>query len=154
MVATTGILTAADFERFMDYSDRARLKHPHVFKAWEQGLLNYLLVSLSRSGRLSLGQAPLASFTIAGFRQPRPEELGDGSAYPYVLHWATIKPRCLWHFRYADLLMHFDRLYHARIPQGTALRYQRLWDQWYSTTERWGIGRIRRIVDRTRGVRR
>lgn len=151
MVATTGILTARDFEPFVDYGDRARLKHPHVFKAWEQGLLNYLLVTLSRSGRLSLRETPLASFTINGFRQPRPDELGDGSAYPYVLHWATTKPRCLWHFPYADLLMHFDRLYHARIPHGTALRYRRLWDQWYSTTERWGVGRLRRALDRAGG---
>jgi hypothetical protein len=57
-VGTSGVIGGSEFDPFGEWGMPRKLKHPRVFKAEEQGILNFVVNRLLAAGRLSLDQVP------------------------------------------------------------------------------------------------
>lgn len=115
-VANTGSLTRADFEPFVEFSDPPRVTRPDIFKAGEQGVLNYVLMK-----KLARGEITLHRERFMQWASMLPEGaidlalLASDSPYDFVVHWAGNKffvPELSCH---AELRQFFDDLYHSRV---------------------------------------
>jgi len=117
-VGTSGILTRNVFEPHLNWSSPIRLKAPEVFSCADQGLLNYVLMKLAADGTLTLRPV---NFMIWGFSEEAKQlEVGRVAArrgYDAILHYAGAKPGSIIDFPAAEMLLHFDRLYHRAVAQ-------------------------------------
>ena len=116
-VATTGILRREDFASVLDFTEPPRLRFPEIFRAADQGVLNYVLWKKVQQGELTLRQhhfmewpGALAEHTV------RTEQLTADSPFPFVLHWSGCKPQFIMFskMRHGDLLRHFEAESRAR----------------------------------------
>lgn len=123
-VATTGILTRADFDPLVDFSATPRIARADVFAGADQGVLNYVLMKKCEEGRLTLQR--LEFMWWAGWLKPRAvkrRKLADRSGYPYVVHWAGPKRRLFRLTRNGHILRYFESYYYSRVSRGQ----RRLW---------------------------
>lgn len=119
LVATTGILTRADFESLVDFSDPPRLTRPDIFRYTDQGVLNYVLQKRCQEGSLSLERVEFMWW--AGWLKPqnvKARKLADGSGYPYLVHWAGPKGRHFGRTRNGHILRYFASYYDSRVAHG------------------------------------
>ncbi len=118
-VATTGMFDQADLAPFLTDREPRTVRRPDVFKAAEQGLLNYLLLKRCQAGGISLRHDEFMWWS-EWLEEGRvtPGELDGGSAVPVLLHWAGPKPPAIDAMRHAAILRYFERLYYSRIPGG------------------------------------
>lgn len=116
MVATTGMLQPGDFARWVHFHPLPRLRHPEVFKCYEQGVLNAVLAGRTARGEVTLRRHPF--FRWGGSpRVPRlgPEDLTPDSPHHLILHWAGIKTVDPLKNANGHLLAHFHRRYLERV---------------------------------------
>lgn len=122
-VATTGLLTRADFEPFIDFTPPPRLRYESAFRCAEQGVLNYVVFKKAQLGQLSLRRLPLQEW--AGFVRPRSvriDHLHANSPYRHLLHYAGPKKTLFSANRNGHLLRHFEAAYYTRLPWGRVRR--------------------------------
>jgi hypothetical protein len=117
-VGTSGVLTRDLFEPHLIWGSPIRLKAPETFSCFDQGILNYVLMK-----RVALGAVTLrcANFMIWGFA-PQAKRLdvrriAARRGYDAIVHYAGSKPTSIIEFPAAELLLHFDRLYHSAVAQ-------------------------------------
>ncbi|MFO1429874.1 MAG: hypothetical protein U1F76_07000 [Candidatus Competibacteraceae bacterium] len=123
LVATSGQLTRADFEPFVDFTPPPRLRYGSIFKCADQGILNYVILEKAQLGRLSLRRLPLQEW--AGYISPRSvriRNLHEHSPYRYILHYAGPKKTLFSANRNGHLLRHFEAAYYDHLPQGRRRR--------------------------------
>jgi hypothetical protein len=117
-VGTSGILKREVFEPHLQWGSPIRLKAPQVFSCADQGLLNYVLTKLAADGDLTLRPA---NFMIWGFsdeaKQLEVRRVASRRGYDAILHYAGAKPGSIIDFPAAEILLHFDRLYHRAMAQ-------------------------------------
>jgi hypothetical protein len=115
-VGTSGILTRHVFEPHLSWSSPIRLKTPEIFSCADQGLLNYVLMKLAAGGLLSVRSS---DFMIWGFSDEAKrlsiDSITERRGYNAILHYAGAKPRSIIEFPAAEILLHFDRLYHQAV---------------------------------------
>jgi len=115
-VGTSGILTRDVFEPHLNWSSPIRLKAPGVFSCADQGLLNYVLMKRAADGELTLRPA---NFMIWGFsdeaKHLEVRRVASRGGYDAILHYAGAKPGSIIDFPAAEILLHFDRLYHQAV---------------------------------------
>jgi hypothetical protein len=119
LVATSGLLDRAAFERWVQWTSPMRLTHPECFFCGDQGVLNYVLAHAERCGRVSvecrhfaiLASSPeLSRIRLEAIRQRRSE--------PFVVHYNGRKPMVLFRFPRPELLAFFESCYYAKVPFG------------------------------------
>ncbi len=127
LAGTSGLLKRADFEPYMRFDEAPRIRNRDVFKADDQGILNYVLVKKAQEGELTLERLPFMEWA-GSFprRKVRVRRLDDQSPYPFLMHWAGPKRKIFGLMRHGRLLRHFETLYYSRIPGGRITRYRRL----------------------------
>ena len=117
-VGTSGLLQRGVFDPHLNWSSPIELKTPEIFSCADQGLLNYVLMKLAADGALTLRSA---NFMIWGFSDEAKQlELGRVMArrgYDSILHYAGAKPGSIIEFPAAEILLHFDRLYHQAMAR-------------------------------------
>ena len=117
-VGTSGILTRDLFEPHLIWSSPIRLKAPEIFSCADQGILNYVLMKRAAQGALSLR---CANFMIWGFapqaKRLDVQRIAARRGYDAIVHYAGSKPASIIEFPAAELLLHFDRLYHSAVAQ-------------------------------------
>lgn len=118
-VATTGILARQDFAPYVTFSEPARVSHSEVFKAGDQGILNFTLMRKAQAGEITLRRAPIMHFpAVFDPRAILLDKLKGDSAYPFLLHWAGPKPAFFSLTHLGHILSHFETAFYARIPNG------------------------------------
>lgn len=124
LVATTGLLKRTDFDPFVEWGAVPQLKHEHVFRCGEQGVLNYILMKKQALGDITLKRVPLLVVADAPMVDKMdPLCLPDEGHVPFIIHWCgqtrTPDSARLNGMHGRDLLLHFERLYYGRLPFGT-----------------------------------
>ena len=123
-VATSGIIEPEDFAEVVEWSVPPALLRRDLFFSADQGFMNYLLVSLARRGRLTLGTATL-------YYDGQSDEAAQLSfhpparQHPFLLHWPGEKPPLVSGVARGDILAFFEDFYYSRIPGGTVRRAAR-----------------------------
>ena len=123
-VATSGIIEPEDFTEVVEWSVPPALLRRDLFFSADQGFMNYLLVSLARKGRLTLGTATL-------YYDGQSDEAAQLSfhpparQHPFLLHWPGEKPPLVSGFARGDILAFFEDFYYSRVPGGTVIRAAR-----------------------------
>lgn len=127
-VTTTGILPRAVFEPFLTSDQIPQVRRPDIFKAADQGLLNYIVQKRVQLGELTLQRLPFQLW--AGWispRQVRLRHLHAESPHPYLVHFAGPKKSLFSTTRNGHLLRHFEASYYLRLPDGRRrLAHERL----------------------------
>jgi glycosyltransferase involved in cell wall biosynthesis len=113
MVATTGVLRREDFTPFIDFNkEPPRLLRPDLFKAGDQGVLNFVLQQKAQQADLSIARHVFLRWTPA--MQPREvaiERLQDGRGYDFLMHWAGGKSSNLEENAMSHVLRYFELIY-------------------------------------------
>lgn len=124
IVCKTGLFNRKDFEDFIEYGDLPTLKHGDVLSCADQGILNYLLPKLEKSGRISLGRVGFQVWSKHEITKSfKLAEIANGLGYPYLIHWAGDNSKCIRFLQRADLLNYFQKLYYSKIPLGGLKRW-------------------------------
>jgi hypothetical protein len=144
-VATSGLISRADFGKLVAWSEPRRVTHPEMFNPGDQGVLNYVVLEKVDAGAISVARTPFMKWGKAEMAEFDVARLDADSPYPYVIHWAGLK-----HLRHrkmlrADILRHFERGYYARLANGSARLAARLVA---ADLERW-FERAARLARRT-----
>jgi hypothetical protein len=149
IVATTGVLSRADFEPFVNWTHPPTLKQPEVFKLGEQGLINYMVTKRHAQGRLSLRRIRFME-VASGVVRPSIEDLARRQPHPFVIHWCGLRgPRFDQRTR-ADILAFFERYYYGRVRFGAMKRVVRpLLDDFEKNARQW----MRSLRERLRMAR-
>jgi hypothetical protein len=115
-VGTSGLLIRDVFDPHLNWTSPVRLKAPEIFSCADQGLLNYVLMKLAAGGAHTLRPA---NFMIWGFsdeaKRLKVQRLVRRRGYDSILHYAGAKPGSIMEFPAAEILLHFDRLYHRAV---------------------------------------
>ncbi|MEO5715657.1 MAG: hypothetical protein ABIT37_19415 [Luteolibacter sp.] len=124
LVCHTGLFKPEDFRDFVDYGGEVPvIKHNSVLACADQGILNYLLPTMEREGKVTIkadlyqiwSKSDLAkTFDLA--------EIKKGGGYPYMIHWAGDHSRCIRFLQRPDLLWFFQEQYYKRLPLGELKR--------------------------------
>jgi lipopolysaccharide biosynthesis glycosyltransferase len=116
IVMTSGMLSEKDVERVIDIGTPIRNRFPEMLKHGDQGALNYAFVKAAADRKISMAYADF--WIWPGLPETDRIELASiaqKKGYPFVLHWAGIKP--VDHRRYAraDILKFFTDYYYTRV---------------------------------------
>jgi hypothetical protein len=123
IVATAGILTPQDFEPYIAFRRPAAVLRPDIFKAGDQGVLNYVLLNKMNKHEITLRREPMMRWPGSMRRRDvRISKLDHGSGYPLILHWSGPKHVLFMRMPMGYLLSYFEDAYYARIPGGRRKR--------------------------------
>lgn len=119
-VGTSGVFRRHDFERFVEFSNPPRLRHPDIFQFGEQGLLNYFLYKNRDLGRITVASMP---FMEAGANSAADQIRIEGDQVvferrPILLHWAGCRGRTPETSPNGRLFKFFADRFDARVPFG------------------------------------
>ncbi len=127
LVATTGLLQRADFEPFVAWEDKPRLKQPDIFRCGDQGVLNYVLMKKQAQGSLSLRRIPMM---VVADSEAISELGGVGPSTadrsPVIIHWCgqvrnpTSAGLVGMHGR--RMLLEYEKWYYQHLPWGPVFR--------------------------------
>lgn len=128
IVATTGILSRADFDRFVDWGDPPTLKSDDIFHCGEQGLLNYVLMKKFAARVLTMRRVPFMQVADnLACQQIKIAELNEKSPYQFVIHWCgldrTPYSPALAPMARQDILLYFEKRYYRGISFGPIRRF-------------------------------
>ena len=131
LVATSGLLSRADFDPYVNWAEPPVVKDPGIFQCGEQGLLNYILLKKQSMSQLSLKQTPLmvvADSPLCREMRLNPREAQRSSCT--LIHWCgqvrTPDSPLLAGMYGRNILLHFERLYYRRLPLGLVVLWMRL----------------------------
>ena len=127
-VATTGLLTREDFAPYLEFTEPPQLSHGEIFKAGDQGILNFTLMRKAQAGEITLRRTPMMRWPVhVNPRAVGLDELKEDSPHRFVVHWAGPKPAFFRLAAASYVLTHFEAAYYARIPNGRVVRLKAHW---------------------------
>ena len=118
----SGVLTRADFDPWVEWTFPRRLKHPEIFMPGDQGILNYVLNQKAAREGTPVARLPLMRWPGHGMSGFEAASVSAGSAPSRIVHWAGLKQIRFSSMSGGDLLLHFERAYYQRLPNGMLLR--------------------------------
>ena len=121
----SGVLSRADFDPWVEWTFPRRLKHPEIFMPGDQGILNYVLNQKSVHAGITVSRLPLMRWPGHGMSGFEATAVRAGLAPSRIVHWAGVKKICLSSMSGGDILLHFERAYYQRLPNGMLLRQAR-----------------------------
>jgi hypothetical protein len=125
-VARGGAISRDDFRDLVAWGQPSTVRHRHIFRLHEQGLLNYVAHRLAAARRLSLEYAEFMHLARTEYFRTVPlAEVAARRAQPLLFHWAGASRGFLSAMRRADLLGFFEDHYYSLVPRGGAIRLGR-----------------------------
>ncbi|HTN46475.1 MAG TPA: glycosyltransferase [Flavipsychrobacter sp.] len=128
IVLTSGIFSKADCSEVIEFDPLFKNKYPDVLRYTDQGTLNYILHKAQKEEKVTVryddfwiwpGLPKAATIHIQNIRS-RTE-----NGYPFVLHWAGIKPVDFRKYLRYDIISFYDDFYYGKIPMGYLKRTYR-----------------------------
>jgi len=115
IVATTGLLRREDFEPLLAFREPRECRYPEIFRAGEQGVLNYVLLSQAQRGKLRIRRHRFMKWAPAVRADAiRTADL-EGDGHPFLLHWAGRKAPVLAAHPQGHVLRHFETRYYRQL---------------------------------------
>jgi hypothetical protein len=131
LVVTTGIVTEKEIDDLLVFKNgRIMEKYPGLFPHADQGVINYLLTKKIQAG-FRVRYVPF--WLWPGVPEAQEVELNEIKAkagYPFVLHWAGVKPTDFRKFMRYDILQFYQDYYFSQLKNGAVKKkvdfYKRL----------------------------
>ena len=121
----TGTLTREMFSRWVEWSMPRALRHPEVFFNGDQGVLNLVVNQKCQQAAIQVKRVPLMHWPGWGMRDFDARSISAGKAPVRIIHWAGVKAARIGSMPGADVLLHFEKRYYEKIPNGWYLRIAR-----------------------------
>lgn len=124
IVMTSGIFTKEYLSSAIDFGDKISNKRPDIFKHGDQGCLNYLFTKAAMEQKISLRYHDF--WIWPGVERANEIDLLKIIAkegYPYLMHWAGIKPVDFRKYLRYDLIQFYENYYYSVIPLGKIKQY-------------------------------
>ena len=117
LVATAGLLQRADFSGLIEWSEPRRALRPDLFRHNDQGALNYVLHTVSRTRGLTIGTEEFMCWSEWRNAGESSLDVIRGEGYPYVIHWAgqAKHERPMAELTRADILEFFCEVHERRL---------------------------------------
>ena len=131
LVITTGIVTEKEIDDLLIFQNgRILEKKPGLFPHADQGVINYLLAKKMQAG-FSVRYVPFWLWPgVPEAQEVALAEIEKKTGYPFVLHWAGIKPTDFRKFMRYDILQFYCDYYFSKLKNGTVRKkmdfYKRL----------------------------
>jgi hypothetical protein len=145
IVATTGRITKQDFEGLVDWQTRT-VKHPDIFQMGDQGMTNYVILRKVQNGQLTLRRE---SFMVwpgeaNSTKHIQVKDFTPEGRHRELIHWAGLRwGKTLKLMPRSDILLHFQKIYYARVRFG---RWLQRWRRTDANIRRAIINRSRRLA--------
>lgn len=119
MIVTGGFLKKEDFGEILNMGTEIKCKYPQYFKYNDQGVLNYVLTAAKDKKEYTVryddfwmwpGLPEINSIDI--------KNITDKKGYPYIIHWAGLKPVDFRKFARYDILEFFNNEYYKHVKFG------------------------------------
>lgn len=130
----TGMLNRDVFSRWVEWSMPRALRHPEMFFCGDQGVLNLVVNQMCQQDAIRVRRVPLMHWPGWGMREYDAKSISAGKAPVRIIHWAGVKAARIGAMPGSDVLLHFEKRYYNKIPNG---RYLRLARSTASTTKHW-----------------
>jgi hypothetical protein len=119
-IITTGKIPRELLFPFFDVDTFPYYKRRDILPQADQSLLNYLLPTLQRQGKLKIAPAPLMWWSNgAEVKEASLEKIKAGDAYKRVIHWAgVLRVPYLDKMTRPDILHFFQDYYYSQVPFG------------------------------------
>jgi lipopolysaccharide biosynthesis glycosyltransferase len=128
IVMTSGMLSEKDLEQVIDIGATIQNRFPEMLKHGDQGALNYVFAKAAADGKISLAYADF--WIWPGLPETSRIDLASiaqKKGYPFVLHWAGIKPVDHRKYSRADIQEFFTDYYYSRVQRaGVRRRYREI----------------------------
>lgn len=123
--ATVGSIDAGELDNYFDRNNYPFWKEPEIFPLVDQSVYNYLLPTLAREGKLSLGIAHFMLWSKSdATKNITLQSVVDGSFQGGLIHWAgDLRTPYLQKMTRCDILIFFEEYYLKKIPMGYVLKY-------------------------------
>jgi hypothetical protein len=125
-VGSSGIFRRHEFERFVNFSNPPKLRHPEIFQLGEQGLLNYFLFKNQDLGRITIDSVPFMEIGTNPAAD-RVHVMGQHLSFerPIILHWAGCRGKTPETSPNGRLFSFFATRFASKVPFGRWRRYSR-----------------------------
>ena len=112
---------------YFNFAGAPSWKDTTTFPMVDQSVFNYLLPTLQKKGKLSIGKAHYMLWSeLEAVKQIPIAHVIAGNLYPFVIHYAgALRTPLLNRMTRADLLFFFEKLYYSKIPLGKCLKHSR-----------------------------
>lgn len=126
IVMTSGIFEEKDYSPLVDFNPPMQNKYPHIFKHGDQGIMNYVFAKANQTGKASVryddfwvwpGLELANEFDLSSIKNKQ--------GYPYVLHWAGLKPVDYRKYKRADIFEFYEQYYYSKLGSGSIKRWLR-----------------------------
>ena len=118
-------LTPQQLEPYFNFNGVPSWKDLKTFPMVDQSVLNYLLPTLHKQGKLSIGKAHYMLWSET--ERVKQIHLGDvkiGNAHAFIIHYAgALRTPLLKHMTRGDILKFFENYYYQKIPMGFAKHF-------------------------------
>lgn len=118
-------LTRHLLEPYFDFNGAPSWKDLKTFPMVDQSVLNYLLPTLHRQDKLSIGRAHYMVWSeMERVKQIKLGDVKEGVAHAYVIHYAgAVRTPLLQYMTRTDILSFFENYYYKKIPLGFAKQF-------------------------------
>jgi hypothetical protein len=145
IVATTGVLSKADFEGLVDWEAR-NVKHPDIFQMGDQGLTNYVVQKKAQKGELTIQREPFMVWPgqLSNTAHIRVDDFTPEGPHRELIHWAGLRwGKTISQMPRADILLHFETKYYDAVPLG---RSRKAWRQTAARLARAARNRMQEVA--------
>jgi len=108
------------------FGEPAELLRKDVFKAGDQGILNFVLLKKAQEHQITLRREPMMRWPGGMTRRDiKIQKLTKDSPYSAMLHWSGPKYALFTKAPLGHVLKHFEAAYYDRLPGGQVSRFSR-----------------------------
>jgi hypothetical protein len=122
----TGKLHREDFAGLVEWSIPPRLLEAAKCFDGDQGILNFVAARNVQQRKLTIAPMQFArGGEDPGLAHLPLDYIQRGQGYPYIIHWAGLKPVSISLMPRSDILSFYEGFYYTRVPRGYWTRSQR-----------------------------
>ena len=119
---TAGVLSRADFGRWLEWTMPRRTVPAGLFKNGDQGVFNYVLNQKAALEGLKVERQTIMRWPGHSMDGLSLDAIVRRQAPALVVHWAGMKKPLLRNMVGGDVLLYFEHLYYSRVGGGTVRR--------------------------------
>lgn len=118
-------LSTNHLEPYFNFKGAPSWKDLKTFPMVDQSVLNYLLPTLHKQGKLTIGKAHYMVWSeMEGVKKIQLADVKVGNAHPFVIHYAgALRTPLLQYMTRSDILNFFEIYYYQKIPLGFVKRF-------------------------------
>lgn len=116
---SSNLLRRDDFDKFLDWCEPPRPKHPELLFNGEQGILNFVLQSKEQYHSFNIVRKKIMIWPDgdnANFIDLQKIKLRIND-YPFIIHWAGMKYKRLSDYNRSDILIYYQNFFYSELTK-------------------------------------